>query len=146
MTVHLIKLCVGAQSMDDLAVWQRQHTTRHSPLVGRRCAHHTTRQTPKRQSEVLDGGSIFWVIKGIVHVRQHVLGFDSVRNTKGQPCCALVLDPELVPVEPVPRRAFQGWRYLDADDAPADLSASSSTGVLNMPVKLRQELAALCLL
>lgn len=146
MTVHLIKLCVGAASIDDLGTWQRSHRTRYSAIAKRRCAYHVTRQKPKRQSEIMDGGSLYWVIKGVVQVRQRLLGFDSVSNDRGVPCCSLLLDPELTLVEPVPRRAFQGWRYLDADDAPADLDANTFTGLRDMPLKLRQELAALCLI
>lgn len=146
MTVHMIKLCVGAQTIEDLADWQRSHRTRYWDAVGRTCAYHTTRQRPKRQDDLLNGGSIYWVIKGIVQVRQMLVGFEAVQNDKGLPSCALLLDPELVPVEPQRRRAFQGWRYLDEDDAPADLGTTARQGLSEMPVKLRQELAALCLL
>lgn len=146
MTVHMIKLCVGVESIEDLAVWQRVHRTQHWDVVGRSCAYHTTRQRPKRQDNILNGGSIYWVIKGSIQVRQRVLGFESVQSDKGHPACALLLDPDLVPVQPQPRRAFQGWRYLDVDDAPVDLGADAGQGLLDMPLKLRQELAALCLL
>lgn len=146
MTIHLIKLCVGAGSIEDLATWQKTHRTRYWDVVGQKCAYHTTRQRPKRQDDILDGGSIYWVIKGIIQVRQKLLGFDSVQSEKGHGMCALLLDPELVPVHPQPRRAFQGWRYLDVDDAPSDMGSSASEGLRDMPLKLRQELAALCLL
>ena len=146
MTVHLIKLCVGAASIDDLSDWQRNHRTRHWPAVGKVCAYHTTRQRPKREHDLLAGGSIYWVIKGVIQVRQKLQGLEATQNDKGLPSCALLLDPELVPVEPQPRRAFQGWRYLDVDDAPTDLSAIGHRGVEDLPPKLRQELAALCLL
>ena len=146
MTIHLIKLCVGASSIEDLAAWQRDHRTRRFEEVGRTCAYHTTRQRPKRQDEIVDGGSIYWVIKGVIQVRQHIIGFEQVQNNKGLPSCALLLDQELVPVEPAPRRAFQGWRYLEIEDAPADLALNTNPGLLEMPMKLRQELAALCLI
>lgn len=146
MTVHLIKLCVGAGSIEDLADWQRNHRTRHWQTVGRTCAYHTTRHRPKRQTELVDGGSIYWIIKGVIQVRQHVLGFDHVKKDDGSSACALLLEPELVPVAPNPRRAFQGWRYLEPDDAPADLTSTTASGLGNMPHKLRRELAALCLI
>lgn len=146
MTVHMIKLCVGARSIEELAAWQSSHRSRYWDLVGQKCAYHTTRMRPKRQDDILNGGSIYWVIKGIIQVRQRLIGFDSVQSEKGHTMCALLLDPDLVPVLPQPRRAFQGWRYLDVDDAPPDLSAKAVEGVLEMPLKLRQDLAALCLL
>ncbi len=146
MTVHMIKLCVGAGSIEDLANWQHDHRTKYWDRVGQSCAYHTTRQRPKRQDEILDGGSIYWVIKGTIQVRQRLLGFESVQSEKGHAACALLLDPALVPVQPQPRRAFQGWRYLDAEDAPTDLGVDAGQGLLDMPLKLRQELAALCLL
>ncbi len=146
MTVHMIKLCVGVSLIEGLAVWQRDHRTRYWEAVGKKCAYHTTRQRPKRQDDILEGGSIYWVIKGLIQVRQKLLGFESVQSDKGLPSCALLLDPELVPVHPQRRRAFQGWRYLDVEDAPADIGANAGQGLAEMPVKLRQELAALCLL
>jgi len=86
------------------------------------------------------------VIKGLVQVRQKLIGFEGVQSDKGVPSCALLLEPDLVPVHPQHRRAFQGWRYLDVDDAPADLGAHAGQALAEMPLKMRQELAALCLL
>lgn len=146
MTVHLIKLCVGAGSVDDLAHWQREHRTKYWSAVDQRCAYHTTRQRPKREQDILGGGSIYWVIKGVIQVRQALLGFETTKSDKGHAMCVLLLDPKLVPVTPQPRRAFQGWRYLDVADAPGDIDSETYHGLGDMPVKLRQELAALCLI
>lgn len=146
MTIHLVKLCVGATSIDDLAAWQKHHRTKHWKQIGRHCAYHTTRQFPRRETELRDGGSIYWVIKGVVQVRQVILGLEPTTNDKGIASCALLLDPELVAVMPQPRRAFQGWRYLEVDDAPADLLDSETQGIAHLPTKLRQDLAALCLI
>lgn len=146
MTIHLVKLCVGATSVDDLSAWQKTRRTKHWKQVGRRCAYHTTRQFPRRETDLRDGGSIYWVIKGVVQVRQLILGLEATTNENGIPSCALLLDPELVPVMPQPRRAFQGWRYLEPGDAPSDILETSMTGIGDMPVKLRQDLAALCLI
>lgn len=146
MTVHIVKLCVGAQSVDDLAAWQRGHRTKYWKSVKRTCAYHTTRQRPRREQDVLNGGSIYWVIKGIIQVRQRIVGLENVKNEKGIPSCALLLEPKFIPVAPQPRRAFQGWRYLDVDDAPADISAATNAALKDMPHKLRRELAALCLI
>lgn len=147
MTVHLVKLCVGAQSIEDLAAWQNgrlaeARKTRNGPGQ----LFHTTYQTPKRTADLLDGGSIYWVIKGVIQVRQRLVGFDEGAKDDGRRCCLLLLDPELVPVRPKPRRAFQGWRYLTDDDAPPDLADGAGAGMSGMPPRMRRELAELGLL
>jgi hypothetical protein len=147
MPLHLIKLCVGADSIEDLADWQaermkeRRRAGEKKPLPV-----HRTFQMPKRRDELLDGGSLYWVIKGIVQVRQPLADIQEGTREDGTPCCLLVLRNELVPVRPVPRRAFQGWRYLDAAEAPGDLGGRAASGVAAMPAKLRKDLADLGLL
>ena len=96
---------------------------------------HTTFQAPKRQAELLDGGSLYWVIKGQILVRQRLVGFDEGTKKDGSPCCLLLLDPELVPVRPVPRRAFQGWRYLTSEDVPE--AENGTSGDLGIPRNCR---------
>jgi hypothetical protein len=116
---HLIKLSVGTESVDGLAAWQASRAAKGADGRPR----HITRMWPKREAEVLDGGSIFWVIKGLIQCRQRVLGMERVTGADGTERCALVLDPLLVRTEVAPRRAFQGWRYLAGADAPRDLPA-----------------------
>ncbi len=145
MALHLIKLCVGASSLEDLADWQKKNRRRKT-ADGRPCVYHTTFQSPKRQAELLDGGSLYWVIKGAILVRQRLVGFEDGAKQDGSPACLLLLDPALVPVRPVPRRAFQGWRYLGADDAPADLKRGSKDQVAAMPADMRKHLADLGLI
>jgi hypothetical protein len=146
MTLHLIKLCVGATSIEDLAQWQATHRRFKPKAGGKRKVFHTTFQTPKRQAELLDGGSLYWVIKGLVQCRQRLTGFEDGAKDDGSPCCLLLLNPEIVPVRPVPRKAFQGWRYLDAADAPADLKSGAGDAIAALPSKMRQDLAALGLI
>lgn len=146
MTLHLIKLCVGAISIDDLAEWQAGRLAEARKRGAGVKLFHTTFQTPKRQAELLDGGSLYWVIKGQIQVRQRLIGFGDGKKEDGSPCCLLLLDPELVPVRPVPRRAFQGWRYLTAADAPPDLAGAAGHGIAAMPEELRRELAELGLI
>lgn len=146
MTLHLVKLCVGATSIEDLARWQEER------LAGLRKARrparlaHTTFQKPKRESELLDGGSLYWVIKGVIQARQRLIALDEGTKDDGSACCLLVLNPELVPVRPVPRRAFQGWRYLTAEDAPPDLGRGAADGIAALPPKMRKDLAELGLI
>lgn len=146
MALNIIKLCVGAHSVEDLAAWQsglmaEQKARRERPRV-----FHTTLQTPKRQAELLDGGSLYWVIKGLVQARQRLLGFEDGHKEDGSACCLIVLSPELHLVRPQPRRPFQGWRYLDGDDAPPDLGSGAADGVAMLTPKMRKELAELCLI
>ena len=115
--IHLVKLSVGTQTIEDLENWQK------SPMCqgpdGLPC--HVTRMWPKRESEILNGGSIFWVIKGIILCRQPILRLDEVIGADGIRRCAIVLKPGLIRTTPAPKRAFQGWRYLNPQEAPLDL-------------------------
>jgi hypothetical protein len=146
MALHLIKLSVGTESIEDLAAWQSQRLAKLKAAGRKPELFHTTFQTPKRRDELLAGGSIFWVIRGVIQARQPI--FDLREGTKetGQPCCLIMLRRDLIPVRPTPRRAFQGWRYLDGDDAPPDLSGKAGRGVAEMPPQMRKELADLGLL
>jgi hypothetical protein len=147
MPVHLMKLSVGTESIEDLAGWQKSRLAlQRKAGVKKPRLFHTTFQTPRRTADLLDGGSLYWVIKGVIQVRQRLIGFDEGKKEDGSPCCLLILDPKLVPVRPTRRRPFQGWRYLDAADAPADLKAGARDDTLDMPPKLKKELAELGLL
>ena len=145
MTLHLVKLCVGPSSIEDLAAWQSEHR-RHKGRDGKRYVYHRTFQSPKRQAELLDGGSIYWVMKGVILVRQKLAGFEEGTKDDGSPCCLLLLAPELTAVRPTPRRAFQGWRYLDADDAPPDIAEGKGGQIASMPADMRKKLADLGLI
>jgi len=118
-SLHLIKLSVGTEDVADLADWQQQKRAQTADGLPR----HTTRMWPRRGEELLDGGSIYWVIKGLVLCRQRIRRLDRVTGADGIERCAIVLDPELVRVAPAPRQPFQGWRYLQPGDAPPDLTA-----------------------
>lgn len=144
MTLHIIKLCVGTADVGELVAWQAKH--RRIKFDGTQRVYHTTFQFPKRQDELLDGGSLFWVMKGMITARQRLIGFKDGHKEDGSACCLLILDPEPVLVRPVPRRAFQGWRYLTADDAPPDLGKGARSGIAKMPPKMQKELADLGLL
>lgn len=143
MTLHLIKLSVGTENMADLAAWQKARLKDMKAKGKTPELIHVTRQMPKRADELLDGGSIYWVINGWVVARQKLVELREMK-VKGVPHCGLVLGKKLVPVEPRQRRAFQGWRYLDAKDAPKDAGAAARGN--DLPLALRQELAMLGLL
>lgn len=143
MTLHLIKLCVGAESIESLSAWQTKRLKEMKAKGARRELVHITRMTPKRTDELLDGGSLYWVIKGYVAVRQRLVDIRPVTKN-GRPHCGLVYDATLVPTVRRFCRPFQGWRYLDPDDAPQDVR--DVKGAKNLPEKLRAELSALGLL
>lgn len=140
MALHLIKLCVGIERFEELAEWQQLRQRKGDELK------HITRMTPRRGTELLDGGSIYWVIKGQIQARQRLLELRPVTDKDGVGYCALMLDAKLVRTQPQPRRPFQGWRYLDAADAPRDLGKGRSGGKNTMPPEMRAELMALGLL
>jgi hypothetical protein len=122
--LHLLKLCVGAESVEDLTDWHARNRA-HWP-AGRTV--HVTRMWPRREGEVLGGGSLYWVIKGLILCRQRILALEQVDEGDGITRCALVLDSLVVRTEPSPRRPFQGWRYLAAAEAPRDLAPGRTAG------------------
>ncbi|MBL4918797.1 DUF1489 family protein [Szabonella alba] len=115
--LNLLKLCVGAESVEDLEAWQASQRPRWPE--GR--AVHVTRMSPKREAELLEGGSLYWIIKGVILARQRLTGLEERRGEDGIRRCALILDAPVIRTEAAPRRPFQGWRYIDANDAPRDL-------------------------
>lgn len=116
--INILKLCVGADSIEDLIQWQASQRARWP--AGR--AVHVTRMFPKREAEVLDGGSLYWVIKGVIQCRQRILGLEQVTGGDGISRCALVMDAQLIRTEAATRRPFQGWRYLTPAESPRDLA------------------------
>jgi hypothetical protein len=143
MIVHLSKFAVGCDSVATLV--QRQLAWQVTRDDGRRVYRHRTRFLPKREGELLAGGSMYWIIAHQLVARQAILGLEPV--TLGEASHILIhLDPVPVPVLPAPRRAHQGWRYLEAADAPADASAQTAAGLATLPPKLVAELRALALL
>ncbi|HUW74922.1 MAG TPA: DUF1489 domain-containing protein [Methyloceanibacter sp.] len=145
MTVHLVKLCVGVETVQDLRDWQAERLKMLARAGETPELRHPTRQTPRRRHELLAGGSLYWVIKGLVLVRQRIVDLKEATKDDGTPCCAIILDPELVPTRPHPRRAFQGWRYLEAADAPAD-DRMPEDAADDMPPGMREELRELRLI
>ncbi|MEM6535587.1 MAG: DUF1489 domain-containing protein [Pseudomonadota bacterium] len=126
----MVKLCVGADDVGDLKAWQQ------TLLQTADAPYHRTRMVPKRMDELADGGSIYWVIKGLIQVRQRIVAVNEIVDRGGRRACELVFDPPLIGVEPVPKRPFQGWRYLKPEDAPADMKADTA----NVPAALRAKL------
>ena len=142
MPLHLIKLCVGVDSVKELEDWIK---ARMKARKTRKDHIHTTRMVPKRAEELLDGGSLYWVIRGAVMCRQQLIGVRPFIDKDGIGRCRLVLKPKVVLVAPRPYRAFQGWRYLPPNDAPPDLDRAAP-GAADMPEPLRRELRDLGLL
>ncbi len=144
MNLHLVKLCVGIESADDL-IDRVTHRLGEARARGRDTEHtHTTRMIPQRKEALLDGGSLYWVIRGSIQVRQRLLDIRPFRDEAGIRRCHLVLEPVFVLTRPQPRRPFQGWRYLYPADAPADFGDGDPTGA--MPMALRRDLVELGLL
>ena len=145
MSLHLIKLCVGCDSVADLEDWIKQKL-KEKKRRGQKAEHiHTTRMVPKRAAELTQGGSLFWVIRGQITCRERILAIRPFTDKDGIGRCRVVLDGKLVLVEPRPRSAFQGWRYLEATEAPRDL-ARAAPGAAKMPEQMRRELRELGLL
>jgi len=145
MPLNLIKLCVGCDSVEQLSAWIKRRL-KDKKARGHRPEHiHTTRMVPKRADELLDGGSLYWVIRGAIMCRQRFIDIRPFIDKDGIGRCRLVIEPKVVLVEPRPFRAFQGWRYLAAEDAPRDLDRAAP-GARHMPEDMRRELRQLGLL
>ena len=145
MTVHLKKMAVGVDSIAHLAEIQARRLEEARRRGDVPALRHITRHGPKRAEELLGGGSLYWVIKGFVQVRQAFVAIEPAVNAKGRPSCALVLDPELVRVAFRAQKPFQGWRYLAERDAPADAAPLADSGH-GMPTEMAAELRSLGLL
>ena len=145
MTMHLIKLSVGVDDVEHLARIQAKRLADARRRGGAAELKHVTRNTPKRADDILDGGSIYWVIKGFIRARQRIVAIRPFDRRDDRPACALVLDPRLVRTEPRSFRPFQGWRYLAAASAPADAPAGrGATG--EVPAAMAAELKQLGLI
>ncbi|WP_299415907.1 DUF1489 domain-containing protein [uncultured Sulfitobacter sp.] len=134
--VNLIKLSVGTDNIEQMVAWQA-HRASLSP-DGQ--YYHQTRMWPKREAEIINGGSIYWVIKGEISARQRIIRLDEKIGVDGIRRCGIVLDHEVIPTVNALKRPFQGWRYLTPQDAPADLSAGHSKEE-PLPVELNRALA-----
>jgi hypothetical protein len=141
--MHLIKLSVGPESLTQLATWQQQRLNEQARRRQTPELIHITRHKPKREEEVLDGGSIYWVIKGFIVARQQLLELRAVEYN-GITHCGLVYEPQMIAVRARPRKAFQGWRYFDPKDAPPDIGPW--TGAEDVPDVMQRELLAMGLL
>ena len=143
MTVHLVKLCVGAETVEDQKRWIARRSKANEKAGLGRVHDHVTRMRPRREKELLDGGSLYWVIKGVILARQEIIGLeerigaDEIRRT------AILMKPRLILTQAQPRRAFQGWRYLPQEEAPKDLAKRSGA---QPPPALNAALAELGLL
>jgi len=139
--LHLTKLAVGVRDTDHLRQLQAARSRDNPPL------RHRTRNTPRRRADVLDGGSMYWVISGSMLARQRIVDIVEDQRDDLSACTGLILDPEIVPLVGRPTRPFQGWRYLDPEAAPPDLpDIGAVAGLDNQPPALRMEQRALCLL
>ncbi|MGF1622549.1 MAG: DUF1489 family protein [Rhodomicrobiaceae bacterium] len=144
--MHLIKLCVGVDALEELAAWQAMRLeTQRSAGVEPELAHRT-RQMPRQRDAILDGGSLYWVIKGVIRARQRIIDLREETDAEGRTLCAIVFDPALIATRPQPRRPFQGWRYLKPEDAPTDIGALGAGDLAKMPEAMRAELAELALI
>ena len=139
MTVHLKKLSVGMDTLESLVIRQSQVVGAGRELL------HPTRNWPRRKEELLDGGSLYWIIKGQMVARQPIKDFIEVLQPDSKPKCGIILEPGLVPVWPRKVKIFQGWRYLESSDIPADMP-TNETDETPMPLSLAKELRELGLL
>ncbi len=138
MALNIVKLCVGVSELSQMEQWLED--VKH----GKETLDHVTRMFPRRKDEILPGGSLYWVIRGMILCRQPIADLEPVTGADGIERCRIVFKAKIIPVRPVPRRAFQGWRYLEEQDAPPDLSGKASASGISE--EMRRDLAELGLL
>lgn len=143
--LNLVKLCVGVEKVSELAEWREMRTANARAMGMDYVPHHITRMWPRREEELLDGGSLYWVFKGLILARQRILRLDEVIGEDGIRRCCLIFDPQLVLTEAHKRRPFQGWRYLTKADAPKDIGLYREDEE-EIPGALRAELSSLGIL
>jgi len=141
MTVHLVKMAVGIESLDHLMRIQKERRAGNNGIL-----RHLTRNAPRRSVEVLDGGSIFWIIKGYIRARQRITGFADAVGRNGKPRCAILLDPGLKRVELTPHKPIQGWRYMEDAAAPGDIGNAEGKAIDGLPEEMAAELKSLGLI
>lgn len=141
MALHMVKLCVGVENVEDLKEWQDRRVKERIKKKQSPNPFHDTRMTPKRADEMLAGGSLYWVIKHFIIVRQKLIGFEAVTDAEGKAMCRVHLDPELVRTAPRKKRPFQGWRYLEPTDAPSDLDGKGPALSADLETALKEALA-----
>lgn len=145
MALHLVKMAVGIDSLDHLAEVQKQRRAKLKAERGRAILIHKTRNSPKREAEILDGGSIYWIVKGFIRIRQRILGFERCADREGRPFCEIRLDAKLVRTVPLAHKPIQGWRYMTPAEAPRDLVGKAAEAE-EMPATMMAALRELGLL
>lgn len=137
----MIKLCVGVENVEDLKGWQDKRVQERKAKKEPANPYHDTRMMPKRADEMLAGGSLYWVIKHRIQVRQKIIGLEAITDKDGKGMCRVHLDRKLVRVNPRTKRPFQGWRYLEPGDAPADLDGKGPALSADLESALKEALA-----
>jgi len=133
VALHLIKLVVGVETAQELESYGRRLVASEGVWTVR------TRNTPVRAEELIAGGSLYRVIKGVIVCRQRILGVETIGEGR-ESRCAIAVEPTLIRVTPTPKRPFQGWRYLKGEEAPSDLDADGAGGDVptSLVLKLRE--------
>jgi hypothetical protein len=139
MVMNIVKLCVGVSSVEELETWRTEEITRRRAAGEPELIAHVTRMTPTKRTEIESGGSLYWVIAGVIQCRSEIVALEAVTGEDGIKRCAIMMMPELIRTAATPRRPFQGWRYLKPEDAPRDLSGPA-TGGEDLPIELRAKL------
>jgi hypothetical protein len=146
MSLHLIKLCVGVDDVDHLIGLQQSRLADARAQGEPQVLRHVTRNMPRRRDEILPGGSLYWVIRRVICVRQPIVDLVSVRRPDGRSACAIILAPRWLRTAPRRHRPFQGWRYFPAADVPPDVSSATAAASANLPGDMAEELRDLGLL
>lgn len=147
MTTNLLRTCVGIESVSHLAEFQQEYRI-FTDSHGEKLAALHTRRTPTRANDLINGGSVYWIITRLIQARQEIVDVLTIKDADGQDSCRILMRPEIIMVSPTPQRHIQGWRYLDPAKAPADLGLFNADDGDSMPPdpEMAEELRSLGLI
>lgn len=134
--IHMVKLSVGVSSVEELESYRNERSHWWGADYGEDVHVHRTRMMPRRAAELAGHASIYWVIGGTIGCRQPILRFEPYTSPEGKTYCDIIMSREMVRTVPYPKRPFQGWRYLRAEDAPPDLAPGADAGTEVMAAEL----------
>ena len=144
--VNIVKLAVGVKSVEELALIQRRFLNQSKTQTSKGF-YHSTKLMPKKHEAIVESGSLYWVIKGVICARQKIVEIIKKEDPDGVKRCRIYLENSIIKTTPIRKRPFQGWRYLKKNRTPADIvDPVTATFDEDIPLEVQQQLLEVGLL
>ena len=137
MYANFLRTGVGVESIEHL--YEIQHGHRQIKFNGENHAYLFTRRTPTRANDLINGGSVYWIIKRQICARQTIADIQTLKDEDDKPFCHVIMNQQIYLTQPVAHKHIQGWRYLSPEKAPKDIGLFTPN---NRPDDIPPELAA----